>query len=118
MPRFIVCRTCGLVQRLVELPPGTVAECARCSATLGGQKRHSLARTAAFSLAALVFYAPANLYPVLQMDLYGVHSENTVWQGCVALFEQGQKAVAVVVFVASILSPVLKLLGLDRKSVV
>ena len=112
MPRFISCRTCGLVQRLVELPPGTVAECARCSATLGGQKRHSLARTAAFSLAALVFYAPANLYPVLQMDLYGVHSENTVWQGCVALFEQGQKAVAVVVFVASILSPVLKLLGL------
>ena len=112
MSRFLVCHTCGLVQRLAELPPGTVAECARCGATLGGYKRNSLARTAAFSLAALLFYAPANLHPVLKMDLYGAHSENTVWQGCVALFEHGEKLVALVVFVASILSPVLKLLGL------
>jgi paraquat-inducible protein A len=112
VPRLIACHTCGLVQRLPGLAPGTVAECARCGTTLRGHRRYSLARTAALSLAALVFYAPANLYPVLRMDLYGRHSENTVWQGCQALLEQGETVVALVVFVASILSPVLKLLGL------
>jgi paraquat-inducible protein A len=112
MTRLVVCHTCGLVQRRAETPPGTVAECARCGAALGGHKRHSLARTAAFSLAALVFYAPANLYPIVEMDMYGAHSETTVWQGCVALFEHGDTLVALVVFVASILSPVLKLLAL------
>jgi paraquat-inducible protein A len=112
MPRLVACRTCGLVQRRADPPPGTVAECARCGARLGGHNRHSLARTAAFSLAALVFYAPANLYPILEMDMYGAHSETTVWQGCVALFEHGETLVALVVFMASILSPVLKLLAL------
>jgi paraquat-inducible protein A len=109
---LVVCPTCALVQRVTELPAGTVAECARCGATVRTHKRNSLARTAAFSLAALLFYAPANLYPILEMDLYGAHSENTVWQGCVALWKQGETLVAIVVVVASILSPVLKLLGL------
>jgi paraquat-inducible protein A len=112
MPRLAACRTCGLVQHLAELPPGTVAECARCGSRVGRHTRHSLARTTAFALAALVLYVPANLYPILAMDLYGAYSENTVWQGCVQLFEHGDQLVAVVVFVASILSPVLKLLGL------
>jgi paraquat-inducible protein A len=112
MSRLVACPLCGVVQRLAEMPPGTAAECVRCGTTLGHRRPNSLARTAAFSLAALVLYAPANLYPILAMDLYGAYSENTVWQGCVALFEHGDALVAVVVFVASMLSPVLKLLGL------
>jgi paraquat-inducible protein A len=111
-PCLVACQTCGLVQRLTALPPRTVAECARCRARLGAHKRNSLARTMAFALAALLFYAPANLYPILEMDLYGRHSENTVWEACQALLEQDEKAIAVIVFVASILSPVVKLLGL------
>jgi paraquat-inducible protein A len=112
MQRIIVCKTCGLVQRLEELSPGTVAECARCGSRLGAHKVNSLGRTAAFSLAALIFYVPANIYPVLQMELYGAHSESTVWEGCVTLFQEGERLVALIVFFASVLSPVLKLLGL------
>jgi paraquat-inducible protein A len=46
------------------------------------------------------------------MDLYGVHSENTVWEGCKTLFQHGEILVAVVVFMASLVIPALKLLGL------
>jgi paraquat-inducible protein A len=46
------------------------------------------------------------------MNLYGVYSQNTVWDGCRALFEQGEILVAVVVFLASMLIPFLKLVGL------
>jgi paraquat-inducible protein A len=108
----VACETCGLVQRLEGLGPGLVAECARCSATLADHRPDSLARTAAFSLAALLFYVPANIFPILEMDLYGVHSESTVWEGCKTLFQRGEILVALVVFMASLVIPALKLLGL------
>jgi paraquat-inducible protein A len=112
MSRLVACHTCDLVQRLEELPPGAVADCARCRARLAGHRAHSLARALAFTLAALAFYVPANLYPILEMNLYGVHTQNTVWEACLALLEQDERAVALVVFVASIVSPAVKLLGL------
>lgn len=108
----VACQTCGLVQRLGPLGPGLAAWCARCASRLARHKPNSLARTAAFSLAALSLYTPANIYPILQMDLYGAHSESTVWDGCRALFEHGEILVAVIVFLASMLIPFLKLLGL------
>jgi paraquat-inducible protein A len=95
-----------------ELGPGLVAECARCATRLARHKSNSLARTAAFSLAALTLYIPANIYPILQMNLYGVYSQSTVWDGCRTLFEHGEILVAVVVFLASMVIPFLKLVGL------
>ena len=59
-----------------------------------------------------MFYAPANLYPVLIMDYMGRHSENTVWGGVVRLYQDGMWFVATVVFFASIVVPLVKLTGL------
>ena len=112
METVVACKTCGLVQRVGSLAPRMMAECVRCGARLAKHVPNSLARTAAFSLAALIFYAPANIYPILHMDIYGVRSENTVWSGAVALFERGEILVAVIVFLASIAIPFLKLVGL------
>ncbi len=89
-----------------------MAECCRCSSILVKRKINSLARTAAFSLAALVLYVPANIYPILRMNYYGAYSESTVWDGCVTLFRDGQWLVAVIVFLASLLIPLFKLFGL------
>ena len=110
--RRIVCETCGLAQRMEELRPGTIAECYRCGWMISKRAVNSLGRTAAFSLAALIFYVPANIFPILRMEYYGAYSENTVWDGCMRLFQDGQWLVAVIVFLASILIPFCKLLGL------
>jgi paraquat-inducible protein A len=112
MDAIVVCNTCGLVQRSDELKPGMVAECGRCGSIVGGYKVRSLERTAALSLAALIFYVPANIYPILRMNYHGAHSESTVWDGCISLFQNDQRLVAVIVFLASILIPIFKLLGL------
>jgi paraquat-inducible protein A len=112
MERVVTCKTCGLLQRIEAVAPGFVATCCRCGSVISKPKVDSLRRTAAFSLAALIFYVPANVYPILSMDFYGAYSESTVWDGCVKLFQSGQWPVAVVVFLASILIPLLKLLGL------
>lgn len=109
---MVCCKVCGLVQRQGALAPGMLAECVRCRARLGDHRPNSLSRTAAFTLAALALYVPANIFPILRMDLYGVHSENTVWEGCKTLFQRGEVLVAIVVFLASLVIPFLKLLGL------
>ena len=112
METIIACKACGLVQRLDVLEPGTSAECYRCGWLIGKRMVNSLGRVAAFSLAALIFYVPANIFPILRMEYYGAYSENTVWEGCVRLFQDGQWFVAIIVFLASILIPFVKLLGL------
>jgi len=94
------------------MSPGSSVECCRCGSTLVKPRRNSLGRTAAFSLAALILYVPANIYPILQMEYHGAYSESTVWDGCVRLFQSGQWLIAGIVFCASILVPLLKLLGL------
>ena len=112
MESINTCKTCGLLQRIETLQPGTAAECFRCGSVIGKYPADSLGRTAAFSLAALIFFVPANIYPILRMDFYGAYSESTVWDGCVRLYRDGQWPVATIVFLASILIPFIKLLGL------
>ena len=112
MESFNTCKTCGLLQRIETLQAGYAAECFRCGSVIGKYPADSLGRTAAFSLAALVFFVPANIYPILRMDFYGAYSESTVWDGCVRLYQDGQWPVATIVFLASILIPFMKLLGL------
>ncbi len=88
------------------------ADCSRCGAVVATRKRGSVSRTAALALAALILYIPANIYPILRMQLHGAYSESTVWDGCVSLFRADEYLVALIVFLASIAIPLLKLLGL------
>lgn len=112
MNRLVACDVCGLVQHLDHLPRRRRAVCARCSSTLERNPANSRPRTAALALAALLLYVPANIYPVMIMEYMGRHTENTVWDGVVALYRQGMWGVATIVFMASIVVPLLKLLGL------
>jgi paraquat-inducible protein A len=109
----VSCDTCGLVQTVDRLPPGSVAECIRCGSFIATRRStRSLEVTAALSLAALILYVPANIYPILKMYLYGAYSENTVWEGIVQLMQHDQWGVAVIVFMASMVIPLVKLAGL------
>jgi paraquat-inducible protein A len=112
MDAVIVCATCNQHQRVGDLKPGTAAECCRCGSVIVEHRSGSLELTAALTLAALILYVPANLYPILSMKLHGAYSESTVWDGVVSLFRHDQRMVAMVVFFASILIPVCKLIAL------
>lgn len=106
------CRMCGLVQWVPADLRQHGARCWRCGTRLDRCRSGSRVRTLTLALAALALYAPANLYPVMSMDLMGRHSENTVWSGVVNLCQDGQYFIGAIVFVASILIPALKLMGL------
>jgi paraquat-inducible protein A len=110
---IVACDTCGLVQKMEGLGPGTAAECMRCGSFIAA--RTSAARlelVAALSLAALILYVPANIFPIMKMYMYGAYSESTVWDGVVLLMNHDQWGVAVIVFMASMVIPLVKLAGL------
>lgn len=109
---MIACKTCGQVHEYEPLRPGTIARCSRCGGTIEKRTAGGLHLTAAFSLAALLLYIPANMFPILRIDLYGATQTNTIWQGCVRFYQDRDYVIAAIVFMASILIPLLKLLGL------
>ncbi len=72
-----------------------------------------LANATAFALAAVVMLVPANLLPILTTRTMGRTRTDTIFSGTVELWRQELWAIAAIVFVASIVIPVLKLAGLS-----
>ncbi len=106
--RRIGCDTCGLVSRTVP-----DARCSRCGFRLRVRKPDAIARAWALSLAALVLYVPANIYPVLTVVQFGSGDPSTILGGVRELLDAGMWPLAALVFFASVVVPVLKLIGLS-----
>lgn len=62
-----------------------------------------------FTLTALIFYIPANIFPFMTIEFYGNRNSSTIWSGIVSLSESGSWTIAIIVFLASMLIPFCKL---------
>ncbi len=117
MEEVVTCGTCGLLQRM-ELPHrGERVKCARCRFELTFRKPDSRRRTLALALGALILYFPANLLPIVQTDYWGMHERTTIFDGIRGLFQTGSYFVGCLIFTTSILTPILKILGLIALSI-
>jgi paraquat-inducible protein A len=105
----IGCETCGLV----SAPRGVEGRCPRCESVLHRRKPNSVARTWALVIASLIMYVPANYYPVLTIVQLGSGTPSTIIGGVEELLTARQYPLAALVFFASILVPMLKLVGLS-----
>ena len=104
------CHDCSL---LVGVPAdGHGAGCPRCGAHLHSRKIISVRRGWSLVFAASVLYIPANVLPIMTTDQLGRSTDSTILGGVVLLCELGSYPVAAVIFIASVLVPLGKLLGL------
>jgi paraquat-inducible protein A len=103
------CHTCGLVQKA---PPGGHVHCPRCGSAVHLRKSNSLELTWALLLTAIVAYVPANLYPVMTVVSLGRSQSDTIMSGVIYLLLHGDWPLALIVFVASVLVPLLKIVAL------
>ena len=83
--------------------------CSRCDAVLHQRHPHSLNRTWAILIAAALLYIPANLLPVMHTTSLIGTQDNTIMSGVVYFWTSGEWPLAVIVFGASILVPMLKI---------
>lgn len=88
------------------------SQCIRCGAALNIRKPQSIERTWAFLIAALMLYIPANLLPIMTTGTLVSKQTNTIMSGVVYLWLDKSYFVAAVVFIASIVVPIFKLVVL------
>ena len=105
------CHGCG---GLSELLPGVhEMRCRRCGAALHLRKPNSISRTWAFLIASYIMYVPANVLPIMKTgSLFGSQSD-TIMSGVAYLWHSGSWHLALVVFIASVVVPLAKMLCLS-----
>jgi len=112
---LIACHVCGLVcsdAATAQPGPGQALVCPRCGSGLHARKPASYTRTWALLIAAFLMYVPANLVPIMRTASLNEIDDNTILSGVVELWVKGSPDLAVIVFVASIVVPMLKFLVL------
>ncbi len=106
---LLVCLDCRATVRDVK---AAHSRCPRCQARLHERKPHSLIVTTVLVVCAAVFYVPANVLPVMNTRTIFDDEQDTIMSGVLVLLHSGSWPIALLVFVASIVVPLLKILAL------
>jgi paraquat-inducible protein A len=104
------CHVCSLVSR--RETASVPARCPRCGASLHFRKPGSVARCWALLISAYILYIPANLLTIMETGSLFNYRKDTIVSGVVELWRTGSWGIAVVVFIASVTIPLLKLISL------
>ncbi|HUL11017.1 MAG TPA: paraquat-inducible protein A [Methylococcaceae bacterium] len=107
---FVACHDCDLLFPQPRLNKGEKARCPRCGATLFERKGHSLDYSLALALTSLFLFVLANLNTLMRMNIGGRVQSGAIISGVRELYDQGYWEIAVLVFVVTILAPLLKIL--------
>jgi paraquat-inducible protein A len=103
-----VCSACSTLSRAGQ----GLQRCPRCGSALNFRKPRSLGRTWAFLVAAIILYVPANVLPVMHTEWLTGSQDDTILSGVLYLLWSGSWPLALVVFIASISVPLLKIVTL------
>ncbi|PWI34177.1 paraquat-inducible membrane protein A [Vibrio albus] len=103
--KHVHCHHCHLSQ-----PDGS--HCLRCQKPLHHRKPYSVQKTWAYLIAATVAIFPANLIPISILFTNGQRLEDTILSGVASLITEGMQGIALIIFIASIIVPAAKILGI------
>ncbi|KAA9001348.1 paraquat-inducible membrane protein A [Affinibrenneria salicis] len=104
------CDVCGLVSALPTNDGDS--RCPRCASRLTRHRPPGDARSWALLSAAVIFYIPANVLPVMYTSLFGRGSESTIMAGVIEFWRGGSYGIAAIIFIASVVIPCMKFLAL------
>lgn len=102
--------SCHVCQLVIARSDDPHARCPRCLNAVHVRKKNSLATSWALLLSAAMFYIPANVFPIMRTASLSSIDDNTILSGIAELWKAGSPGLAVIVFTASIVVPVLKFL--------
>jgi paraquat-inducible protein A len=105
----VICPTCELPLSRASIG----SPCPRCTSIVVRRKANSFNVTLALLASAYLLYIPANLLPVLRIVQLGRPNDSTILGGIRELAGTGMWPLAIIVFIASIAIPLLKLMGLS-----
>lgn len=100
------CHLCGLLSK------AEADHCPRCHSHLHLRKPYSLQRCWALLITGIILYIPANTLPIMETNLLGQSELSTILGGVVTLWHHGSYPIAIVIFIASVLVPLGKMLAI------
>lgn len=105
---MVLCHYCGALWKNVKAHD----HCGQCGASLHVRKPDSINRTWAYLIAACIMYIPANVLPVMiTSSIAGDHAD-TIMSGIIYFWVSGSWELAAIIFIASFLVPLFKLVAL------
>lgn len=104
----VSCPSCEMVTRHPK--PG--CPCPRCGAPIERRTPSALSASIALTLAGMLLYLPANLYPIARIPIGLTPTSYTILGGVIELFDANLMGLAALVFTASFVIPFFKLVGL------
>ena len=104
------CNLCKLVSKSPS--QSSAAHCPRCGARIHAREPYAVARTWALLITAATLYLPANVLPVMETNSLFGFQKDTILSGVVYLWTSGSRTLSLLVFIASITVPLLKLTSL------
>ena len=110
---LLSCHSCNLLSKMSGSHGHAHALCPRCGAPLHQRKTNSLTRTWALVIAAFIFYIPANVLPITVVTSLGKTQADTFMSGVIYFMLTGMWPIALVIFVASVAVPLIKLFVLS-----
>lgn len=103
-----VCTICGNYSQYHI----NATQCPTCDNDITMRQRNSLQKTWALLITAIIFLVPANIYPITYLLRNNVLYPDTIFSGIISLIESGMTGIALIVFIASIIVPILKIIAL------
>ena len=107
---ILICTECHELNK--QEPDVDEQVCSRCGALVHARRPDSLTRTWALLITAALLYIPANMLPIMTVNSLGQGDPSTIMAGVIQLVQHGMYPIAAVVFIASILVPTFKLVGI------
>jgi len=107
--KWLACEYCDALLKMRDVGNAETADCPICQSTLLTYKKDSISRTLVFSLTGLLLYFPANLLPVMTLEIIGQKNSNSMVNGVQQLFEQGFWWMGFLVLMCSVLMPLFEL---------
>jgi len=114
---LVSCHFCQTLCRLPDTSSSTTStnkntelRCPCCQSVIHSRIPNSLSKTWALLIAAIILYIPANTLPIMTVILWGNGQPDTIISGVIHLLDGGMWPLALIIFIASILIPILKLI--------
>lgn len=102
----LTCPLCGRGHRPVPLAPGEKAHCTQCDTVLAKGRRGGPDVSLVFCVTGLVLALPACLLPFVSAGKLGAERVSTLFTGVGALWDNGMRALAVLVLLCGGLLPI------------
>lgn len=103
-------KLCSCCQAIL---PVHYVKCPRCKQKSKIRNRDKIQWTIALLVTSLIIYIPANIFGIMITVVFSSPSTSTIMDGVIYMWQSGDIPVALVIFAASVVIPILKIISLS-----